>query len=141
MIRQEGDLRGFGCRKGLRSDRASQRCCQPLGPVWRASKGQMPLDASLKSTANLVPEFFKELHGTVGALLPILFAAALQLDHVLSRCSSRPLLPEPNWYRKLSGSVVTRKPNLSTTSSASVVWKPEMQFVVFFVVSSQANSV
>jgi hypothetical protein len=44
----------------------------------RASKGQMPLDASLKSTANLVPEFFKDRHGTVSALLPILFAAALQ---------------------------------------------------------------
>ena len=40
----------------------------------------MPLDASLKSTANLVPEFFKERHGTVGALLP---------DFVRSRIAAR----------------------------------------------------
>ena len=43
--------------------------------------------------------------------------------------------------RKLSGSVVACKPELPTTSGAFVVWKPEMQFVVFFVVPSQANSV
>jgi hypothetical protein len=49
------------------------------------------------------------------------------------------LLAEPNWYRKVSGSVVACKPKLSTTSSAFVIWKPEMQFVVFFVVPSQAN--
>ncbi len=101
----------------------------------------MPLDASLKSTANLIPEFFEGRHGTVGALLP----NCTQPHYSSTKCEPllvpAGLLPEPNWYRKLSGSVVARKPNLPTTSSASVVWKPEMQFVVFFVVSSQANSV
>jgi hypothetical protein len=51
------------------------------------------------------------------------------------------LLTKPNWYRKLSGSVVACKPKLPTPGCAFVVWKPEMQFVVFFVVLSQADSV
>jgi hypothetical protein len=51
------------------------------------------------------------------------------------------LLPEPNWYRKLSGSVVACKPKLPTTSSTFVFRKSEVQFVVFFVVPAQANLV
>ena len=31
MIRQEGDLRGFGCRKGFRSDRASPEVLAAFG--------------------------------------------------------------------------------------------------------------
>jgi len=51
------------------------------------------------------------------------------------------LLGEPDWYRKLSGSVVACKPKLPTTNRAFVVWKSKVQFVVFFVVPAQANSV
>jgi hypothetical protein len=51
------------------------------------------------------------------------------------------LLPKPNWYRELSGSVVACKPKLPAPSSAFIVRKPEMQFVVFFAVPSQADSV
>jgi hypothetical protein len=43
--------------------------------------------------------------------------------------------------RKLFGSVVACKPKFPFSGRAFVVGKPEMQFVVFFVVPSQANSV
>ena len=40
-----------------------------VGHAGGHRKEQMPLDASLKSAANVIPEFFEERRGTLGALL------------------------------------------------------------------------